>query len=202
MSAERLLQQFDRIAEAPDAVARLRRFILDLAVRGKLVDQDPNDEPASELIKRVQAEKERLVQEGKSKIAKSLVLTEKFKERYKIPIDWKWIRLSEIVNNHFGGGTPSKNNMDYWDGNIFWASVKDVGKGKYLDTTIDRITEKGLINSSSNLIPSGNLIVVTRMGLGKISINRIPIAINQDLRALFLSSLAVIDYCYIFFKNL
>jgi type I restriction enzyme, S subunit len=49
MNAERLLQHFDRIAEAPDAVAHLRRFILDLAVRGKLVDQDPNDEPALEL---------------------------------------------------------------------------------------------------------------------------------------------------------
>ena len=54
---------------------------------------------------------------------------------------------------------------------------------------------------SSNLIPPGNLIVVTRMGLGKMSINRVPIAINQDLRALFQSSLAAIDYHYIFFKT-
>ena len=57
MNAERLLQHFDRISEAPDAIPRLRRFILDLAVRGKLVEQDPNDEPASELLKRIQAEK-------------------------------------------------------------------------------------------------------------------------------------------------
>ena len=53
MNADRLLAHFDRIADAPDAVPRLRRFILDLAVRGKLVEQDPNDEPASELLKRV-----------------------------------------------------------------------------------------------------------------------------------------------------
>ena len=58
--SERLLQHFDRISEAPDAIPRLRRFILDLAVRGKLVEQDPNDEPASELLKRIQAEKVRL----------------------------------------------------------------------------------------------------------------------------------------------
>ncbi len=53
MNAERLLAHYERIADAPDAIARLRRFILDLAVRGKLVPQDANDEPASELLKRI-----------------------------------------------------------------------------------------------------------------------------------------------------
>ena len=61
MNAEHLLTHFDRIADAPDAIPRLRRFILDLAVRGKLVPQDPNDEPASELLKRIAVEKARLV---------------------------------------------------------------------------------------------------------------------------------------------
>jgi len=67
MNPQQLLEHFDRISEAPDAIARLRRFILDLAVRGKLVEQDPNDEPASELLKRIQVEKERLVREKKIK---------------------------------------------------------------------------------------------------------------------------------------
>ena len=118
-----------------------------------------------------------------------------------MPINWKWVRLGETVNSHLGGGTPSKNNSTYWDGDIYWASVKDIGRGKYADGTIDRITEAGLADSSSNLIPPGNLIIVTRMGLGKVSINRVPMAINQDLRALFLTSLATIDYHYIFFKT-
>ena len=61
MNSAQLLVHFDRISEAPDAVARLRRFILDLAVRGKLVEQDASDEPATELIKRIQVEKSRLV---------------------------------------------------------------------------------------------------------------------------------------------
>ena len=59
MNPDPLLKHFDKISEAPDAVPRLRRFILDLAVRGKLVPQDPNDEPASELLKRIEAEAER-----------------------------------------------------------------------------------------------------------------------------------------------
>ena len=61
MNADRLLGHYEQIADAPDAVQRLRRFILDLAVRGKLVEQDPNDEPAAELLKRIGVEKARLV---------------------------------------------------------------------------------------------------------------------------------------------
>ena len=67
MNAAQVIDHFDRICDAPDAIPRLRRFILDLAVRGKLVEQDPNDEPASELLKRIQAEKERLVRMAKQK---------------------------------------------------------------------------------------------------------------------------------------
>ena len=73
MNAERLLAHFDRIADAPHAVPRLRRFILDLAVRGKLVEQDPNDEPASELLKRIAAEKaERKRKTGDARIKMGL----------------------------------------------------------------------------------------------------------------------------------
>lgn len=200
MNRELLLQHFDRISETPDSIPRLRRFILDLAVRGKLVEQDPSDEPAAELLKRIQAEKARLVKEGKIKEQKELTKnTTEFP--YKLPVSWQWVPLGITVNSHLGGGTPSKNNSSYWDGDIFWASVKDIGKGKYVDETIDKISNAGLKDSSSNLIPPGNLIVVTRMGLGKISINRVPIAINQDLRALSLSSHSSIDYFYNFFKT-
>jgi len=64
MNAERLLAHYEKIADAPDAITRLRHLILDLAVRGKLVPQDPGDEPGSELLKRIAAEKARLVSAG------------------------------------------------------------------------------------------------------------------------------------------
>ena len=201
MKPAHLFSNFDRLSDAPDAIPRLRRFILDLAVRGKLVEQDTRDEPAYDLLKRIQVEKARFVKAGKIKEAQSLTAIDRTKAPYEIPLTWEWVPLGETINSHLGGGTPSKNNSAYWAGDIFWASVKDVGKGKYIDETIDRITEAGLADSSSNLIPPGNLIVVMRMGLGKVSINRVPIAINQDLRALSLSSLVSIDYHYIFFKT-
>ncbi len=71
MNAERLLAHYERIADAPDAIARLRRFILDLAVRGKLVPQDPNDEPASGLPERIATERARLQAAGVCKKSKA-----------------------------------------------------------------------------------------------------------------------------------
>jgi len=197
MNAERLLAHYERIADAPDAIARLRRFILNLAVRGKLVPQDPNEEPASELLKRITKEKARLVKAGKIKAGKPFDAVNG--DGYELPFGWALVTLGEVIDAHLGGGTPSKDNPRYWDGQVLWASVKDVGKSKYLDNTIDRISEEGLVNSSSNLIPPGNLLVVTRMGLGKVSINRVSVAINQDLRALFIAEFMSIDYCYNFF---
>jgi type I restriction enzyme S subunit len=64
MNPKLLLDHFNRVSDSPDAIPRLRRFILDLAVRGKLVEPDPADEPASELLNRIRAEKARLVKQG------------------------------------------------------------------------------------------------------------------------------------------
>jgi type I restriction enzyme S subunit len=197
MNADRLLALYDRVSEAHDAIACLRRFVLDLAVRGNLVEQDPSEESASELLKRITAEKAQVAKAGVIRKPSHVEIANGC--HYELPGTWAWVPLAEIIIRHVGGGTPSKNNSDYWDGDLPWASVKDIGKSKYLDDTVDRITEAGLANSSSNLIEPGQLIVVTRMGLGKVSINRIPVAINQDLRALYLSTLISIDYAYNFF---
>ncbi|MCY4673918.1 MAG: restriction endonuclease subunit S, partial [Bacteroidetes bacterium] len=65
MNAEHLLALYDRVVDTPNAVFRLRRFVLEFAVRGKLVEQNPEDEPASELLKRIVKEKAKLVEVGK-----------------------------------------------------------------------------------------------------------------------------------------
>lgn len=96
MNAQRLLQHFNRIADAPDAVPRLRRFILDLAVRGKLVEQDPGDEPAAELLKRIQTEKARLAKEGKGRKDKPSVSPMDDDLPFSIPSGWQWSQLATI----------------------------------------------------------------------------------------------------------
>ena len=106
------------------------------------------------------------------------------------------VALAELVDFK-GGGTPSKSVESYWGGTIPWASVKDF-KSSELSKTTDYITEEGLRNSASSLIPAGNLIVPTRMALGKVVINTIDVAINQDLRALIVKNEELVDKRYLF----
>ena len=105
-----------------------------------------------------------------------------------VPENWVWVRLGDIILYDLGGGTPSKQEDTYWvNGNIPWMTVKDYPKTSiFVSDTLEHITEKGLNNSSTNLIVNNSIIVCTRVGLGKICINEVPVAINQDLRALFL----------------
>jgi type I restriction enzyme S subunit len=114
MMPELLLHHFDRINEAPDAIPRLRRFILDLAVRGKLVEQDPQDEPASELLKRIQAEKARLgltqrrndSTKGK-KIDCPGDLAVLLEAPFDVPIRWEWVRIRQVTSDR-GQAIPYK----------------------------------------------------------------------------------------------
>lgn len=94
---DHLLQHFDLIASAPDGIKRLRELILELAVRGKLVPQDPNDEPASELLKRIQAEKARLVAEGKIRKDKTLPAIGEEEKPFELPVGWDWVRWNNIA---------------------------------------------------------------------------------------------------------
>ena len=90
MNTERLLTHFERVADAPDAIPRLRRLILDLAVRGKLVEQDPNDEPASELLKRIAAEKVRLVKGKKISRQPKFRVPDPNEKSFHLPSSWHW----------------------------------------------------------------------------------------------------------------
>lgn len=95
-------------------------------------------------------------------------------------------RLRDCITRHVGGGTPSKKVPSYWNGQIYWASVKDISNTeKYIYATEDSITEEGLLASSSNLVPVGALIAGMRMSVGKFVVPTRPVAINQDLRALY-----------------
>jgi type I restriction enzyme S subunit len=91
MNAERLVAHYERIADAPDAILRLRRFVLDLAVRGKLVPQDPNDEPALELLKRIAKEK---------------------LDQADLPKGWRRARVGALLNFQYGKGLKASERAD------------------------------------------------------------------------------------------
>lgn len=130
MNAERLLAHYHEIADAPDAIARLRRLILDLAVRGKLVKQDPNDEPASELLKRIAEEKTRLVKAGEIRKLKSLAPV----HRHDIPVaedisGWTWVRLGEVSTLITKGSTPTSYGHAYTDEGVNFVKVESIRDG-------------------------------------------------------------------------
>jgi type I restriction enzyme, S subunit len=120
-----LLSNLNLLATAPGGVARLRELILTLAVQGKLVPQDPSDEPASKLLKKIRVEKDRLIAEGKIKRDKPLAEITDEEKPFALPEGWTFCRLGELLLSIRSGGTPSKENPDFWNGSIPWASVKD-----------------------------------------------------------------------------
>lgn len=97
MNAERLLQHYERIADAPDAIARLRRFILDLAVRGKLVPQDANDETASELLRRIAEDKAQLCKAGAIRKFSEPEPVAEQEHPFNVPRSWEWVHLGDIL---------------------------------------------------------------------------------------------------------
>ena len=108
MNADRLLAHYDRIADAPDAIPRLRRFILDLAVRGTLVPQDPNDEPASELLKRIATEKAR--SGNVACVRKPALFAAKGTDEapFALPDTWKWVRVGDVFKYDAGAKREPK----------------------------------------------------------------------------------------------
>ena len=99
MKLETFFKHFDLLAEAPNGVQKLRELILDLAVRGKLVTQDANDEPAAVLLERIKKEKERLVKEGKVKKEKSLPAIKDDEIPFDLPIGWEWERVTNLCEH-------------------------------------------------------------------------------------------------------
>ena len=96
MGIDFLFDDFDRLIQTPESVHRLRRFILDLAVRGKLVPQDVNDEPASQLLKRIAAEKVRLVKAGEIRKQKAIPGLAVKDTPFTLPENWEWSQIAEI----------------------------------------------------------------------------------------------------------
>jgi type I restriction enzyme, S subunit len=102
MTPQDLLAAFETLAEAPEGVTRLRELVLQLAVRGKLVPQNPEDEPASALLERIEKEKARLVKEGKIRKPKPLPPVKKDEVPFEVPPGWVWTRFGTITDARLG----------------------------------------------------------------------------------------------------
>ncbi|MGE6007909.1 restriction endonuclease subunit S [Klebsiella variicola] len=182
----RISEHFDTLFTTEASIDALKQTILQLAVMGKLVPQDPNDEPASELLKRIAKEKVQLVKDGKMKKQKPLPPISDEEKPFVTPNNWEWVRFGEIGEIK-GGGTPSKNNSAFWEGDIPWVSPKDM-KVDYISKSELSISQDAVQNSSVTLISEESLLFVVR---GMILAHTFPVAIskkevtiNQDMKAI------------------
>ena len=162
---------------------KLRQKILDLAIHGKLVPQDPNDEPASVLLERIRAEKEQLIKEGKIKAPKksktSGDMSHYGKEsQFELPKGWEWRTLSDI-GTWQSGSTPNRGVSSYYGGTIPWLKTGDLNDG-YITYIPEFITKKALIETSVKLNPVGSvLIAMYGATIGKVGILTFPATTNQ-----------------------
>ncbi len=203
-----------------ELVSATKSKILDLAIRGKLVPQDPNDEPASVLLERIRAEKEELIKQGKIKRDKKESVIFKGEDNsyyekigdeitciddflpFDIPDTWTWTRLKNI-GDVIGGGTPKTNNHNYWDGEIPWVTPADLSgyNNMYIAYGSRFITELGLKESSAQLLPKDSVLFSSRAPIGYIAIAENAIATNQGFKSVSPYISGISEYLYFCLKR-
>ncbi|MBY4985510.1 restriction endonuclease subunit S [Streptococcus suis] len=193
---------------------QLKASILQRAMEGKLVPQDPTDEPASELLKRIKVEKEKLIADGKIKRDKKETelfrgadgkpyekladgTVKKVEVPYEIPDSWEWGRLRNlgIITS---GGTPKSSEPSYYGGDIIWITPADLGKqqkNKLFTTSSKTITELGLQKSSAQLISKHSIVYSSRAPIGHINIVNDNFTTNQGCKSVT-PLLANLDFLY------
>ena len=177
---------------------QLKNSILQWAIQGKLVPQDPNDEPASVLLERVRAEKAQLIKEGKIKKDKNesiiyrgddnsyyekILATGEVKcideeVPFEIPQGWEWCRMG-CIGDWGAGATPAKGNPDYYGGSILWLRTGELNNGIVNDSEI-KITDKALQECSLRMNKIGDvLIAMYGATIGKVAIVGKELTTNQ-----------------------
>ncbi|EOW6409888.1 restriction endonuclease subunit S [Cronobacter sakazakii] len=181
-------------------IKKLRELILELAVRGKLVPQDPNDEPASELLKRIAAEKAELVKQGKIKKQKPLPEIREEEKPFELPSGWEWCRLPS-VSHYLVGKTPPTKDTSYWDteqSGTPWVSIADLNHNGYVASTTKMVSEKARnISFRYPPVKSGTILMSFKLTVGKVSILEMDAYHNEAIISINHHSGVERDYLFI-----
>jgi len=167
MNAELLLAHFNRISAAPDAVARLRLFVLDLAVRGKLVEQHPDDEWATKLMNRVAKQRSQKAGTGTAG-ARAIVFNASDPAPFSIPASWVWVRLGDICSKTGSGSTPRGGKAVYQNSGIPFLRSQNVhNDGLRLDDVAYISDETHERMSGTAVEPNDLLLNITGGSIGR-----------------------------------
>jgi len=179
MNAETFLDNFAIIAQAPSGIDQLRQLILNLAVRGQIVEQDSTDESAHLLMEKIEAES--LV--TSSKLTNSIGPEDRL---WGIPDSWKWVRLKQVVD-FAPGKTPSTKNSSYWEerGGIAWAGIGDMPAGGILLQTAKHVSELARNETFKKPpAPAGTLLMSFKLTIGKVCRLGVPSYFNEAIIAI------------------
>jgi type I restriction enzyme S subunit len=183
-------------------IKKLRELILELAVRGKLVPQDAGDEPASALLERIQAEKARLVVEGKIKKDKPMAAITEDEKPFALPQGWEWARLG-IIGHTQTGTTPSKTNIKSFGSDIAFIKPGDI-YSNYVDYTNEGLSFFGA-EQSGRVALAGSLLMVCIGTIGKCNLIERDCSFNQQINSvtpyLFDSSYLLSVFRSVYFYN-
>jgi type I restriction enzyme S subunit len=183
---QRIATHFDLLLDRPEAVDALEQTILQLAVRGLLVPQDPQDEPASELLKKIRADKDKLIAEGKIKRDKPLLPLAADEQPFVLPQGWEWVRMGDVIDGG-SGTTPLRARTDYFaDGTEMWVKTTDLTNG-IVTTCEELITKVAVAENRLKYFPAGTVCVAMYGGagtIGKSGVLGVSSTINQSVFAL------------------
>ena len=168
------------LAGAPNGIKKLRELILELAVRGKLVPQDPSDEPASELLKRIAEEKARLVAEGKIKKQKPLAEVSDDEKPFELPAGWMWTRLGDICLTQTGT-TPSKSQSELFGSDVPFIKPGDIYPDQ-VDYSGEGLSSLGA-SQSGRVAQAGSLLMVCIGTIGKCNLIERDCSFNQQINS-------------------
>lgn len=170
------------LSGAPNGIKKLRELILELAVRGKLVPQDPNDEPASELLKRIEVEMAQLIEQKVVRKGKPLPEIEQNEIKFKLPKGWEWIRLGQI-GDWGAGATPARGNSRYYGGEMPWFKSGEL-VADFISDSKESVTELALKECSLRRNKPGDvLIAMYGATIGKTAILGVEGTTNQAVCA-------------------
>ena len=203
---------------------QIKKSVLQEAIQGKLVPQDPNDEPVSVLLQRIKEEKQRLVREGKLKkkdVIDSTIFRgddNKYFEKkgkevaciddeipFEIPESWQWCRIN-IICSITNGFTPLRTEDRFWrNGDINWFTVEDIRtQGEYINYTAQKITKEA--TTPDRIVRPGTTLLCCTASVGQCAFTNIPTTTNQQFNALTIKddyrSLMTDEYLFLFAKTL
>jgi type I restriction enzyme S subunit len=172
-ACEFIQQHFGELYTVKENVAELRKAILQLAVMGRLVPQSPSDPPASELLKEIETEKQRLVKVGKIKQPKPLPPIKPEEVPYELPQGWEWVIFGDIAAIERGGSPrPIKAFLTDDPEGLNWIKIGDTDQGgKYITSTKEKIRPEGL--TKTRMVYPGDFLLTNSMSFGRPYITQI-----------------------------